>query len=94
MPLVTVLVQQIDDHIVIDRLQEHSTGCLTATVGSFVNERSPIMWVASGPADTRRDARPGQLTWRCPLRPEISINRATGWLGVRSTSRRDASSAR
>jgi len=44
-------VQQIDDHIVIDSLPEHSTGYLTATVGSFVTERSPIMWVAPSPAD-------------------------------------------
>jgi len=44
-------VQQIDDHIVIESLPEHSTGYLTATVGSFVTERSPIMWVAPGPAD-------------------------------------------
>jgi len=44
-------VQQIDDHVVIDSLPEHSTGYLTATVGRFVTERSPIMWVAPGPAD-------------------------------------------
>ena len=44
-------VQQIDDHIVINSVPEHSTGYLTATVGSFVTERSPIMWLAPGPAD-------------------------------------------
>ncbi len=44
-------VQQVDDDLVVDSLPEHSTGYLTATVGSFVTDSSPIIWVAPAPAD-------------------------------------------
>ena len=45
-------VQQIDDDAIIAALPEHSTGYLVATVGSFVAQSSPIMWVAPPPADS------------------------------------------
>lgn len=44
-------VQQVDTDVVIDSLPEHSTGYLTANVGTFVMDRSPIMWVAPAPTD-------------------------------------------
>lgn len=44
-------IQQIDDDAVIASLPEHSTGYLTATVGSFVTASSPIMWIAPAPVD-------------------------------------------
>jgi uncharacterized membrane protein len=44
-------VQQVDVDVVIDALPEHSTGYLTATVGSFITDCSPIMWVAPPPSD-------------------------------------------
>ncbi len=47
-------VQQVDDDAVIASLPEHSTGYLTATVGSFVTASSPIMWVAPAPDDPDR----------------------------------------
>ncbi len=47
-------VQQIDHDAVLASLPEHSTGYLTATVGSFVTASSPVMWVA--PALDETDA--------------------------------------
>jgi uncharacterized membrane protein len=44
-------IQQIDDSAVLESLPEHSTGYLTATVGSFVTGSSPILWIAPAPAD-------------------------------------------
>jgi len=44
-------VQQIDDDMVFNSIPEHSTGYLTAAVGSFVTNRSPIMWIAPAPTD-------------------------------------------
>ncbi len=45
-------VQQVDDDRVLASLPEHSTGYLTATVGSFVTQDSPLMWIAPPPRET------------------------------------------
>lgn len=45
-------VQQVDVDVVLASLPERSTAYLTADVGSFVIDRSPIVWVAPPPADT------------------------------------------
>ncbi len=44
-------VQQIDDDQVLACMPEHATGYVTAPVGSFVAECSPILWIAPAPAD-------------------------------------------
>jgi uncharacterized membrane protein len=47
-------IQQVDDDSIMQALPEHSTGYVTAPVGSFVPGSSPIMWVAPAPADLDR----------------------------------------
>jgi uncharacterized membrane protein len=44
-------IQQVDDDKVFSALPEHSTGYLTATVGSFVTKSSPVLWLAPPPGD-------------------------------------------
>ena len=58
-------IQQVDDDAIIDSLPEHSTGYLTATVGSFVTASSPIIWVAPAPDD------PGSV--RTPILDAIAV---------------------